>query len=164
MCGSQVSSNLYVCRDHRKDLPYRYHQFVEVTRSSFLIVRLWHHISYDIVSNISAQSFVDGRTTWLVILTRDHLMHDRCDAHLSLISRSPDSSSSLHLSGSPGVYPRYESKKETATTLESNLSSGVRTHIGVDGRTRPRRRSTRSASLPPRTTTTPSRGAQVLCP
>ena len=123
MCGSQVSSNLYVCRDHRKDLPYRYHQFVEVTRSSFLIVRLWHHISYDIVSNISAQSFVDGRTTWLVILTRDHLMHDRCDAHLSLISRSPDSSSSIHLSGSPGVYPRYESKEETATTLESNLTS-----------------------------------------
>ena len=38
-----------------------------------------------------------------------------------LISRSPDSSSSLHLSGSPGVCPRYESK-ETATTLGSNLS------------------------------------------
>ena len=59
------------------------------------------------------------------------LVYDRCDAHLSLISRSPDSSSSLHLSGSPGVCPRYESKEENCytsyidiyTTVESNLSS-----------------------------------------
>ena len=100
-----------------------YHQFVEVSRSSFLIVRLRHHISYDIVSTISVQSLVDGRTMRLVILTRDHLMYDRCDAHLSLISRSPDSSSSLHLSGSPGVCTRCKSREETAKTLESNLSS-----------------------------------------
>ena len=120
-CGSHVSSNLYVSGDHRKDLPYKYHQFVEVTRSSFLIVRLWHHISYYIIDRISVQSFVDGRTIRLVIF-RDRLMYDRCDSHLSLILRSPDSSSSL-LSGSPGVCPHYVSKEETATTLESNLSS-----------------------------------------
>ena len=119
----ESQSNLHVSGDHRKDLPHMYHQSVEVSRSSFLIVRLRHHISYDIVSTISVQSLVDGRTMRLVILTRDHLMYDRCDAHLSLISRSPDSSSSLHLSGSPGVCTRCKSREETAKTLESNLSS-----------------------------------------
>ena len=39
LCGSQVSY-LYVSGRHRKDLPYKYHQFVEVTRPSLLIVRL----------------------------------------------------------------------------------------------------------------------------
>ena len=50
-------------------------------------------------------------------------MYDRGDEHLSLILRSPDSSSSLYLSGSLGVCACYEAKEETATTLESNLSS-----------------------------------------
>ena len=55
-CGSHVSSNLYVSGDHRKDLPYKYHQFVEATRFLFLIVRQWHRISYDIISRSSVQS------------------------------------------------------------------------------------------------------------
>ena len=41
-----------------------------------------------------------------------------CDEHLPLISRFPDSSSSLHLSGSPGVCTRYESKEDTAIHTE----------------------------------------------
>ena len=61
-------------------------------------------------------------------------MYDRCDAHLSLMLHSLDSCSSLHLSGSPGVCPRYESKEETATTLESNLSSYSYIYTSTDSK------------------------------
>ena len=127
-CGSQVSSNLYVSGDRHKDLPNKYHHFVEVKiSSSCLTVWLWRHISYDIiVRRISVQSFVDERTIRLVPLTtRDSLycMTDICDAHMSLVFRLLDSWSSLHLSSNPGGCARYESKVQTTTTFESNLPS-----------------------------------------
>ena len=110
--------------------------YVEVTRSMFLIVRMWHHISYDIISSrISVQSFVDGWTMWLVMLTRDHDLDSdawqmrRASVTHTSFPRLVVESSFFWTPWRVSTCLRYESKEETATSyVQPSSPTWVRAH------------------------------------